>query len=511
VRNSSDVVAEYALDILGPAREWTEVIPSRVSVLRRGETTAQLQFRPPEGTPAGTVPFALRCVSRDDEQAALAEGDIAVGAIHDLTASITPSVVRHRWSGRWTARFDNRGTAPVRLALEVEDERHTLGFRLAPTELRLGPGQSGLVYVKGRTAQPSLLGSPARQRVKLTYAQLAEPGDVAALDGAYNVGPRRVEGFVETAFEQTRVLSRLVVTVGALALAGGLAALALLSRSSPQDRLAPSLAPPVAPASFDARAGDRPGVVRLSWSEVPGAIAYNVFPVESAEDGARRGVARAVPAPSTVYEWEGLAADKPSCFVVTAQNKGGSSTASPARCATGGAGAVAPTGTPTGQSPAANPTVQEPIGAYAVLAAFVKSDAPQDGNQILAAKQQIDTTLAGYGYDPSILADVSQSTRLSGQYRETGTRVIYLDGFRTVADARNFCAQVKADLTPCVPSTDAGSGDGSLTVSPPPVGTVPDGGGAGEPGPTSTSGTDGSGADAGSPTTPAGPPQGAGG
>ncbi len=453
VRNAGDLVEQYAFDLLGPAAAWAEVIPATVSVVRRGESTVQILFRPPAGpaTPAGAVPFALRCVSRENpDSRAIAEGDLAVGAIHEIVASLTPDVSRGRWHGRWTARFDNRGTAPARLRLSATDERRTLGFALAPAELTVDPGQTGYAYLKARATRPTMLGALTRQRVRLTYTRQTEPDEAVS------------EGFVDVAFEHVPVLSRTLATLGVLALAGGVAAAVLLSRTGPRDETSARGAPPPKPAVFTARTGEA-GAVRLAWAPVAGVTGYRIDKLAGENDV----VEGSKPAERQfgALAWTNLQGGLQACFRLVGLNSVGESQPSDRACASAGTAPAptptptpgitpnpSPTGTPTPEvtptaatpSPTAIPgTEREPRAAYVVYQFFKKDDRAQlDSGLPLQLKTDIQQSL---GVDV-VVADTDASTRLSADYAG-GFVVLYTDGFLTAADAQQFCARNRDSLT----------------------------------------------------------------
>jgi hypothetical protein len=451
VRNTSDLVEQYVFDVLGPTTAWAEVIPPSISVVRRGESTVQVLFRPPVGpsTPSGTVPFALRCASRENpDSVAVAEGDLAVGAIHEIVASLTPAVSRGRWAGRWTARFENRGTAPARLRLSASDERRTLGFALAPAELEIGPGESGYAFLKARAARPALVGAMTRQRVRLSYTRATGPDEAPA------------EGFVDVAFEHVPVLSRAVAALAGVALVGGAAAVVLLSRSTPRDEVAAPGAPPPAPAGFSAETGEA-GVVRLNWSPVPGVSGYRIDKI-TAGDIVEKSTAQLEPQLGA-YEWKELAGGREACFRLVALNDSGPSRPSDRVCAPAGSapeptgpppttsGPPTPGGSPTPDgSPSPSPTVttgpptpigpgpgtgREPRDAFVVYQLFKKDDrVVTDAQKPLQVATKIESTL---GVDV-VIADAEASKRLSAEY-PGGWIVLYTDAFASEPDARRFC------------------------------------------------------------------------
>jgi hypothetical protein len=466
VRNAGDLVEQYGLEILGPAAAWAEIIPASISVVRNGETTVQILFRPPAGpgTPAGSVPFALRCVSRENpDRVAIAEGDLAVGAIHEIVASLTPAVSRGRWKGRWTASFHNRGTAPARLRLEASDERHTLGFALAPTELTIEPGATGRAYLRARVARPTLLGALARHRVRLTYTRATGPDE------------RIAEGFVDVSFEQPPVLSRATATLAGLALAGGVAAVVRLSRSTPRDDTAPlDAAPPPAPTSFSADTGGSGGI-RLGWASVPGAKSYGIDRLVDDSDTAAVEGSKPAEGRFNALEWDGLPPGEKVCFRLVALNDAGASQPSPRACGTVGAAAATETPTPTPtatgpggsgtgtESPTPSPTPTgtataappgtEPKDVYIVLGLFPKNDQSGQNAQVPARRQaELDAALQA---DTVLVADSDTSTRLSAHYH--GSTVIYLDKFISAEDAQQYCDDNTEALGPnalCVVRAD---------------------------------------------------------
>jgi hypothetical protein len=458
VRSTSDRVEQYDLDVLGPAAAWAEVIPSTISVIQRGENTVRLQFRPPvgPGTPSGTVPFALRCASREDpDSRAVVEGDLAVGAIHEIAASLTPAVYRGRRTGRWTARFDNRGTAPARLRLAASDERRALGFATAPEEIEIGPGDSGAAFLKARAKRPTLLGGVKNHRVRLTYTRVAAPGEAGS------------EGFLDATFEHIPVMSRAVAALLGVALVGGLVAAVLLSQSKPRDEVAPdSGTVPVTPAGFTAERGG-PGVVRMAWSPVPGAIGFRI-------DKLARGnvveTSAKVEPQLGVYEWKDLNGGSQACFRMVALNDVGASKPTEPGCVTveqtpagpatppggtppstggpgptdtstptggpGGTGSGTGTGTGTGSGVA-----KEPRDTYVVYRIYLGDDQKiLNDPRVPKLAADIETALGV----SVVIAGADTSKRLSAKY--PGFVVLYTDGFSSVPVGEKFCADNLATL-----------------------------------------------------------------
>ena len=91
------------------------------------------------------------------------EGDLKIGRIQDLHASIAPVTSRGRWSGRHTITYTNGGNLPVQLRLSVSDKDEELGFRLEPKQLSVPVGGSTTARLRVRPRNPFLRGAPVHR------------------------------------------------------------------------------------------------------------------------------------------------------------------------------------------------------------------------------------------------------------------------------------------------------------------------------------------------------------
>src|SRR5262245_57925349 len=74
IRNNSDGVDAYQLEVVGVAAPWTVVEPANPSLYPGTETTLAVRFEPPRSSkaPAGEVPFAVRVIPVQRPQDAVA-------------------------------------------------------------------------------------------------------------------------------------------------------------------------------------------------------------------------------------------------------------------------------------------------------------------------------------------------------------------------------------------------------------------------------------------------------
>ncbi|MEN3362698.1 MAG: hypothetical protein V7637_6680 [Mycobacteriales bacterium] len=446
VRNVGDLVEQYQFEVLGDSARWAQVVPRQVSVLPHGqeEKTVEVVFRPPPppGAPAGEVPFGVRCVSLERrDRCAVVEGDVAVGAVHNLSAKLEPVSPRGRWSGRYRARFDNSGSVPVTVALAATDTKQLLRFALAPQQLTVAPGQSAPAYLSVRPRQPIMRGKPADIPFVVSYQAPTEGGS----------------GELAGAFEQRPIISKTVVALVAavLALAVGAGALVLRAGNKQTKKAALTTEGPPPPTALTGVQALTGSSVQIVWNKSPYATGYVVQQVLA--NGTVAGSKEISEPDQSTMVWPGLKPGK-DCFQVLTVGKSGRSAPSKQECVTiaappppttppatsavptsappttpdtggGGSGPVGTGGTDTG----GKIVVQ---GFYVIYATVLEDDTASQG---LAAQVTHRLQVAG---SPAKLIDSKASDQLpDGQ---NGIWYVLLDGFPSRAAAQAECnKQVK--------------------------------------------------------------------
>ncbi len=161
VHNPGAAEEHYRFEILGDAARWGRIEPRYVPGVPAGsQTGVELVLRPPADAPAGTTPFAVRCVSLlDPARCAVVEGDVVVGASRDLDVAVAAVVATGRRSGQYLVAVANRGHAPAAVRLTGSDLRRELGFAMVPGEFTLDGGETGTSYLSVRPRSPKLLGA----------------------------------------------------------------------------------------------------------------------------------------------------------------------------------------------------------------------------------------------------------------------------------------------------------------------------------------------------------------
>lgn len=207
VRNNSDVVESYQLDVVGEATPWTHVEPPVVSLYPGTETVANVIFQPPRSAslPAGEVPFAVRVTpSQRPDRTVAPEGVVCVQPYTQTSAEIMPRTSRGRRGGRHEVAVDNRGNVPITVTLRGADPDGQLTVRPRPATLAIPPGQAAFVTVVVRNRRRLWRGSPVTHPFQVRVEPEDEPA--IALDAATLQSPVFPRG-----------ASRLVAALAALA------------------------------------------------------------------------------------------------------------------------------------------------------------------------------------------------------------------------------------------------------------------------------------------------------
>lgn len=219
VRNTSDIVEHYVVEMLGlPAGATARVEPD-VAKLRPGETaTATVQLVVPEQSPAAAGLYTLGVLVHSryrPEVSRCEEFPLTLAAVDDLAVRVDPEVATGGRSARYTVQVTNGGNLPVRLALGASDPERRVAASFEPPVLDLPQGATAHSFLAVHAPVPW---NKEKQRV-LTVEAVG--------GGARGTG-------TATFVQRPRFASRLVRTAGmvgaVVAVVGAVLAGALIAR-----------------------------------------------------------------------------------------------------------------------------------------------------------------------------------------------------------------------------------------------------------------------------------------
>jgi hypothetical protein len=145
VRNTGDVVDQFAFQPLGEAADWLTVDPPVVRLFPDTDATVTVKIAPPRepSSKPGVATWAVKAIPQEDPAgAAVGEGTVDVGEFVEVSAELQPVNGRGRLTGKFDIAVDNRGNVPVPVRLLGTDAEQVLGFDFSPLALETAPGSA---------------------------------------------------------------------------------------------------------------------------------------------------------------------------------------------------------------------------------------------------------------------------------------------------------------------------------------------------------------------------------
>jgi hypothetical protein len=144
VRNASDIVEHYGVELLGlpdGATVRTEPDAAKLRPAESGTLTVRVALPVQPPAPAGTyvVGALVRSKYRHDVSRCV-EVPIELAGVEQITVTTTPEIVTGGRGGQFTVQVANEGNSPVRLRLAATDPERRVTTRFQPPSVDLPPG-----------------------------------------------------------------------------------------------------------------------------------------------------------------------------------------------------------------------------------------------------------------------------------------------------------------------------------------------------------------------------------
>ena len=150
VRNKSNIVDKYEIQVTGEPASWTVAEPSTLSLFPDKEGVATVRFGPPRSAEvaAGRKPFAIKVQSMASPQvSARQEGVLEVAAVQEAGLTITPHTARGGESASYRLLAQNKGNSALQVTLDASDPDELLSFEFDRPTLTLGRGEAANVQL----------------------------------------------------------------------------------------------------------------------------------------------------------------------------------------------------------------------------------------------------------------------------------------------------------------------------------------------------------------------------
>ncbi|GGZ29272.1 COG1470 family protein [Streptomyces poonensis] len=180
VRNDSDIVEAYSLEIVGDCAPWATAQPPRVSLYPGTSETVTILLEPPRSPEvrAGEVPLGVRVLPTEHpESVRVLETTVRVEEFRELHTELVPRRRRGWLRGRYRLAVRNQGNCPVRVGFTPGQAGEELAFAFNPAQSALEPGESAEAGLRVRTGRPVWFGAPV---VWPFTVDTAETGDEEA-------------------------------------------------------------------------------------------------------------------------------------------------------------------------------------------------------------------------------------------------------------------------------------------------------------------------------------------
>ncbi|MFD0225979.1 COG1470 family protein [Streptomyces hirsutus] len=258
VRNDSDIVEAYSLEVVGDCASWTTVEPARVSLYPGTSETVTIRLEPPRSPEirAGELPLAVRVLPIEHPDAVrVPETTVHVEEFHELRTELRPRRRRGWLRGRYRLAVRNEGNAPVQVGFTPGQAGEELAFAFNPAEPKLEPGESVEVGLRVRTGKPVWFGSPVVWPFTLVTAETGDQNETQP-DETADRPPLDAE------FVQIPIFPKWLLALLALLLALLLAWFALVRpavRSAAKEAVSEAVQPRPTPAGEQGGNGQTPG------------------------------------------------------------------------------------------------------------------------------------------------------------------------------------------------------------------------------------------------------------
>ncbi|HYN92872.1 MAG TPA: hypothetical protein VES42_03380, partial [Pilimelia sp.] len=190
VRNTSDVVEHYVVEVLGLPPGGTARAEPETIKLRPGESgaaTVRVAIPADPPSPAGHYRLGILVSSKyRPEVSRCEEIPLQLAAVESVTVRAEPEVVTGKRTARYTVDIVNGGNVPVRLRLAATDPERRVAATFQPPAVDLPPRGATRVHLDVRAPVPW----KAEKQRRITIEAV---GAVALISGALG-GPGHLGG-----------------------------------------------------------------------------------------------------------------------------------------------------------------------------------------------------------------------------------------------------------------------------------------------------------------------------
>jgi hypothetical protein len=171
VRNDTDIVEGYQVEVLGDAEAWADVNPPTLRLYPGSDASVMISFRMPRTAKVAVreIPFAVRVTPMErPDNIVVPEGLLRVGALAELGGDLLPETSKARRSAQHDVAIDNTGNVPVRVTVQGSDPEEALTVRSRPVALVIPPGQAAIAQLRVKHRSWLWKGKPVPRKFRVS-------------------------------------------------------------------------------------------------------------------------------------------------------------------------------------------------------------------------------------------------------------------------------------------------------------------------------------------------------
>lgn len=186
VRNTTDVVEEYHVDVVGDPALWCTIEPAVLRLYPQTTGSVSLTFAPPRSpdAEAGPHPYAVRVRPTENPDAvSVPEGNLSVIGFTAIQAELLPVTVRGWRRAKPRLVVDNNGNTTVTTAVLASSPGNRVDFDIRTPSFQVPPGRAHFSVLKLKPERLLWLG----RRVSHPYTTTVQPSgsEPATVHGTY--------------------------------------------------------------------------------------------------------------------------------------------------------------------------------------------------------------------------------------------------------------------------------------------------------------------------------------
>lgn len=215
LRNNSNVVDVFTLEVEGLDEAWTDFSVSSVSMFPgdSGNSTLTISVPKASDSSAGTYDFGVKVTSRKDPSDNIViQCKLIVTAYHGLEASLNPQRAEGI-SGKYIATLTNTGNQGLNVSLKATDTNNACSFTYSQQSPNVPAGESVDVTITVVSGQRPLRGASLIHSITMAVAPPPNTAPAVSLYATLQVPPRLPRWAIPAA------IGAAVILVGIIALA----------------------------------------------------------------------------------------------------------------------------------------------------------------------------------------------------------------------------------------------------------------------------------------------------